>query len=849
MTGEPSRACPQQVGPYRILDVLGEGGMGTVYLAEQKEPVRRRAAVKVVKLGMDSKAVLARFEAERKALAMMEHHCIATVFDAGLTAQGQPWFAMEYVKGIPITEYCDRNKVGLRERIKLFQQVCSGVQHAHLKGVMHRDLKPSNVLVTVQDGKAVPKIIDFGLAKATDHHLVEATIYTQHGQFVGTPEYMSPEQAGLDGLDVDTRTDVYSLGVLLYELLTGDVPFARRELRQAGHLEMQRVIREQDPVRPSTRVSSLGASASEIATVRQTDAASLQRRLRGDLDWIALKALEKDRTRRYETAHELAADLQRHLDHEPVLASPPGVAYRLKKLVRRHRGQFAAAGLVLLTAVVGAVVALEQRSQALASARLATELAAEKGRTVDHFQQLAGIVRLEDARRTELELWPPWPGRIAAMEAWLRDHAGRLVAMRPKLEATVSDLRRGAVPGAGDAQAWTFPADAEGEAARFLHDALAGLLRDLGELERVQQQDVARRLRWARALEAGLCRAHPQARVSWAAARDAIAKADGTVASTLYEGQPIALEEDAVTGLVPIGMNPVTKLWEFYDLRSAWDGTSDPAAIAIPSHRPDGSTEVTEQGGIVFVLLPGGTFTMGSQRSDPSAPNHDSEALADEVPHPVQLAPFLLARHELTQAQWARLCTWDAAQRQPSFYAVGQTAVGRRITGTHPVEQVDWAMCEQLLTRYGMVLPTEAQWEYACRAGTATPWVVDLAQLPRHANVASAEARASGSSWVCESWEDGHVIHAPVGSFAPNPFGLFDLHGNVFEWCRDGAGDYGTERRGDGLRQGDAEDLRVVRGGSFANPSAQARSANRLHNSASIRDDTLGLRAARLLRP
>jgi len=368
---------PTEIGPYRVLAVIGQGGMGTVYLAEQREPVRRRVALKVIKLGMDTKEVLARFQAERQALAMMEHGNIARVFDAGATAGGRPYFAMEYVKGLPLTAYCDLHKLALPARLELLQQVCAGIQHAHTKGVIHRDLKPSNVLVSVVDGQPRVKIIDFGLARATDHRLTAATLFTEQGQILGTPEYMSPEQAGLGGLDIDTRTDVYALGVLLYELLTGTLPFPPTELRKAGLLEVQRVIREDDPPRPSTRLSSLGPTREQVARHRSVSVSALLRQLRTDLDWVVMKALEKDRTRRYETASELAADIGRFVRGEAVVACPPSLGYRVRKFVRRYRGQVAAVTTVFVAVIAGAIVAIVQylraeRHAAAASASAAT---------------------------------------------------------------------------------------------------------------------------------------------------------------------------------------------------------------------------------------------------------------------------------------------------------------------------------------------------------------------------------------------------------------------------------------------------------------------------------------------
>jgi serine/threonine protein kinase/tetratricopeptide (TPR) repeat protein len=342
-----------QIGSYKILREIGEGGMGIVYEAEQQKPVHRKVALKLIKWGMDTRAVIGRFESERQALALMSHPNIASVYDAGAAGSGRPYFAMEYVQGIPITEYCDKHRLMIRERLVLFIQVCEGIQHAHQKGIIHRDIKPSNVLVAIQDNKPIPKIIDFGVAKATSQRLTEHTVYTELGQLIGTPEYMSPEQAEMTNLDIDTRTDVYSLGVLLYELLVGSQPFDSKKLREAGLMNIHKKLREEEPPKPSTRVSRLGEDSTTSASNRRVEIRILERQLRGDLDWITMKALEKDRTRRYETANGLAVDVQRYLSSEPVAARPPSPMYRLEKFVRRHRAGVAAAGIVALALVLG----------------------------------------------------------------------------------------------------------------------------------------------------------------------------------------------------------------------------------------------------------------------------------------------------------------------------------------------------------------------------------------------------------------------------------------------------------------------------------------------------------------
>ncbi len=345
------------IGSYKLMEKIGEGGMGLVFVAEQQQPVRRRVALKVLKPGMDTRQVIARFEAERQALALMDHPHIAQVFDGGETASGRPYFVMELVRGVPITDFCDQNRLSIRERLGLFVDVCQAVQHAHQKGIIHRDLKPSNVMVTLHDVTPVVKVIDFGIAKTTGQQLTDKTLHTGFAQMIGTPLYMSPEQAGLSGLDVDTRSDIYSLGVLLYELLTGTTPFDRERLREADYDEIRRIIREVEPARPSTRISTMGQAASTISTQRQSEPKQLRQLFRGELDWIVMKALEKDRNRRYETASAMAADVQRYLHDEPVLACPPSAWYRFRKLARRNKRAAVMAGF-LLSLLVGAVAVL-----------------------------------------------------------------------------------------------------------------------------------------------------------------------------------------------------------------------------------------------------------------------------------------------------------------------------------------------------------------------------------------------------------------------------------------------------------------------------------------------------------
>jgi serine/threonine protein kinase/WD40 repeat protein len=435
-----------RIGRYKLLQKLGEGGCGVVYMAEQQEPVRRRVAFKIIKLGMDTRQVVARFEVERQALALMDHPNMAKVLDAGATKTGRPFFVMELVRGIKITDYCDQNNLSTTERLELFIQVCQAVQHAHQKGVIHRDIKPSNILVAQHDSVAVPKVIDFGIAKATaGQQLTDKTVFTAFEQFIGTPAYMSPEQAQLSGLDIDTRTDIYALGVLLYEMLTGRTPFDQKELLSAGLDEMRRTIREREPPKPSTRLGRLvAAELTTTASHRQTEAPKLIHLIRGDLDWIVMKALEKDRTRRYETANGLARDVQRHLKNEPVTARPPSNLYRLQKLIQRNRLSFAAAGAVTMAALLALVilVASNLRITRESKAKVAALKAAQASEQRAKEQLFLSLKNQAQARRYSRQMGQRLESLAALAEAAriridpeLRDEAIAAMAL--------PDVRRG----------------------------------------------------------------------------------------------------------------------------------------------------------------------------------------------------------------------------------------------------------------------------------------------------------------------------------------------------------------------------------------------------------------------
>ncbi|MCA8973642.1 MAG: SUMF1/EgtB/PvdO family nonheme iron enzyme [Planctomycetes bacterium] len=992
---------PDRIGPYRILEELGRGGMGRVFKAEQREPVRRTVALKLIKLGMDSEEVVLRFAQERQALALMDHEGIARVFDCGTSESGQPYFVMELVKGVPLDLFCEQQRLSLESRLLLMQQVCAAVQHAHQKGVVHRDLKPANVLVSNDGGRLQIKIIDFGLAKAMGQRLIDATLFTEAGRVVGTPEYMAPEQADPNNQDIDTRADIYSLGVMLYKVLVGELPFRGDELRDVGLAEMQRILREVDPPRPSTRLSTTTKSSTAIASACRLSAGALQRALKTDLDWVVLKALEKDRNRRYDTANALASDLQRYLDHEPLEAGPPSAGYRLKKILHRYRGQVLAAAAVFVTAIAGAIIAIGYwlaardnlqlaNERARVNIELATSEAAARAQFADkvrQFEELSGVVRHDRLVEGEQRLYPAWPDRLPAMEAWL-DEARHLLARGAEIDTTIAQLRRNArgpteeelrrdleshprygellaakcrlaslrhsqsirtgeakliepqlppevqaldpsvlnilawdrVAPKGDERtvwgeevlglayarmavlraneaedrsghldtlAWALlangldeearrcsaaalaaaPAAARGEfeancgaiddavnrataileesaaaaaaldtelrghrrwrfpssagADEFLHDALVDLLSSLHRFEAELVAGVRRRSAWASNI-ARLTRDHPNARVGWDDVRRQIR------ASATYAGQDIELRDEDVFGLVPIGVNPVTGCFEFYHLRSACEASRDPATLPIPTIAPDGSVGMDGATGIVFVLIPGGTFTMGAQSGEPAAPNHDEDANGDEEPpHEVTVQPFFLSRFEATRGQWQRMFDID-----PSYYEG---------TPELPVESVSWTECDVSLTNMGLRLPTEAEWEFAARAGIDGRWACgdDPRLLATFGNLADLHAQGYGPF---EAWDDRFLIPAPVGSYSAQRFGLHDVHGNVSEWCFDAY----TRIYGSG-----SSNLvdHVVRGGCHTDLAIESRLTFRNSAPADSRGPGLGVRPARALRP
>jgi formylglycine-generating enzyme required for sulfatase activity len=783
-----SPRAPERVGPYKLIEPLGEGGMGQVFLARRDDGTfERDVAVKFLHSGLASAELLARFDAERRTLARLEHPGIARLIDAGSTAESGPYFVLELVAGERFDRYADERELGLTARVELWAQVIAAVAYAHERMVVHRDLKPSNILVEA-DGTA--RLLDFGIAKVLGDE--DNPELTRTGERALTPAYASPEQ--VRGEEVTPRSDVYALGVIGYEL------FGRRRAYGSGTTkrhELERAVLERQPE-------------------------SLKGRIPGDLDRILQRCLSKEPERRYANAGSLARDLERFRGGLPVQARPDSALYRTRLWVRRKPMEALLAAALILGAVAGAVLfvnsSLRQRGLLEDVARLVD---------VKTFDRLLVEQRGFGAGDE---------GQIPLQDAWLAEVEG-LNAREPELRSTLEQLQARLAAGWSGAQA--------DFAREFWVPELERFLVGLEELNGADvHRDTAARVRAYRGELASLRERSIEAHAErWQQAVEAIGDRAGP-----YLGLEIAPQ----LGLVPLGPDPASGLWEFWHVQSG----------AEPRRSEDGSQwDLTAEAGVVLVLIPGGPCAIGAQSEDEEDLHYDPEAEPRWKESPVafaELGPYFLSKYELTQGQWVRLAGYN-----PSDYTPDEGAVvgGREITLRNPVEQVNWVEAQRVLHVWGLQLPTEAQWEAAARAGTETPyWTGELAwELDGFANLADRYAEAHGDpNWTFyRVLDDGHTVHAPVGTYGPNPLGLHELTGNLCEWVRDAFTEPGEDnppRPGDGLRGAPVEDFVVPpevvsKGGSYANPPRDLRHSRRWENKVLYTSRTTGIRPGRDLRP
>lgn len=779
-----------RIGAWRLERLLGEGGMGTVWLATRADAAfEMKAAIKLLRENRLDRKSAARFELERSALARLEHPGIARLLDGGATESGMPWLAMELVEGERIDRAADRRRSAIDQRVDWMIEVCAAVDHAHRRLIVHRDLKPSNVLIDSEDRA---RLLDFGIAKLLERaddpppaHPVELTAPDER---VLTPRYASPEQ--VRGEAVGIASDVYSLGVLLHELLCGRSPYhGDTDSRYA----LEKAVCEAEPLRPSAAVLARETSVDSpesIAAARGTSVERLVTSLRGDLDHIVLHCLEKDPERRYASAAQLAADLRRYRDGQPVHARGDSLGYRVAKFVRRNPAVALISAVLLVTILVAFATHLR-------AARRNAELVAR-------ILPLADLKIARDLEDEAASLWPMRPERADHFRDWLA-RARALLARRPAHESGLASL--GELGLDADQRAW-------------LAGAISDLLVEYSRLEAADpngdtvagvEHRLARSLELA---ESSLARADLAA--EWRSALDDLA--DST-RSPRYGG----LRLEPQLGLVPLGRDPESGLHEFWHVPSG----------ARPSRDESGRLEITPECGIVLVLLPGGEATLGAQDQDPAAPHYDPAARSEEgPPRRAAIEPFFLGKYEVTQAQWGRI-----TGAFPSAYPPGSIFGAQTTSLRNPVEQVHQLDAVAGLARVDLVLPTEDQWEYGCRAGTATPFFTgsDADSLAGAANFADRFARENGgsSNWqYSDAIDDGATIHTAVGSYRANGFGLHDVHGNVWEWCADE------------IRDRENKD-RVSRGGGFFNPPAMLRASNRYFSPRDFRSHSLGMRAAR----